>query len=291
MSSLPLSVARAESNRPKVIGDYRNNPGILALQPAVQHYAWGDPNFIAALLGEENSEGKPYAELWMGAHPDAPSRAVLGSSVVALNQLLEAAAEEILHPAVVAEFGRELPFLFKVLSAASPLSLQTHPTKRNAKEGFERENKLGLALNAANRNYRDANHKPELIVALTDFYGMRGFRPLSDIQRQIESVPELRAAARNYTPAAESLRALYEELMTLPAERVDAVLTPLVERLMAENGVRPFTRADREFWLLRADRAYSRPGHRDPGLFSFYLLNLVHLRSGEGMYLPAGDRK
>src|SRR6266511_4201947 len=76
--------------------------------------------------------------------------------------------------------------------------------------------------------------------------------------------------------------------MTLPAERVDAVLTPLVERLMAENGVRPFTRADREFWLLRADRAYSRPGHRDPGLFSFYLLNLVHLRSGEGMYLPAG---
>src|SRR2546422_9381804 len=288
MTNRSVSVAGEESDLPKAIAAYRSNPGILPLKPAIQHYAWGDPNFIPALLGDENSVGKPCAELWMGAHPDAPAGAVLGGCLVPLDQLLEAASEEILHPAVAARFKRQLPFLFKVLAAAAPLSLQTHPNKDKAEEGFARENKAGLPLNAPDRNYRDANHKPELLVALTDFYGLRGFRRPFEIARQIEVVPELREMAPDFRPTVESLRALYVKLMSLPREKTDALLTPLVDRLCEENRRKPFTKADREFWLLRADQACSRHGKRDPGLFSFYLLNLVHLPPGQGMYLPAG---
>ena len=157
MTNRSVSVVGEESDLPKAIAAYRSNPGILPLKPAIQHYAWGDPNFIPALLGDENSVGKPCAELWMGAHPDAPAGAVLGGCLVPLDQLLEAASEEILHPVVTARFGRQLPFLFKVLAAAAPLSLQTHPNKRNAEEGFAREDKTGIPLNAPERNYRDAN--------------------------------------------------------------------------------------------------------------------------------------
>lgn len=288
MSSVSLSAVGKEPDIQEVIDAYRNAPGLLALRPAVQHYEWGDPNFIPALVGEENPDGEPYAELWMGAHPDAPSGAILGDSAVPLSELIEAAPEGILHPVVAARFGRQLPFLFKVLAAAEPLSLQTHPTKRNTEEGFARENEAGIPLNARGRNYRDTNHKPELIVALTDFYGLRGFRALAEIGCQIEAVPELFGIGPAFRPTPDWLRELYSKLMTLPQEEADALLSSLVERLSAECKRKPFTKADREFWLLRADRIYSRGGHRDRGLFSFYLLNLVHLRPGEGMYLPAG---
>jgi len=281
MSSAAPSALREESVAHSL-------PGLIPLQPTVQHYAWGDPNFIPALLGKENADGRPWAELWMGAHPDAPSGAVLGGKVIPLDRLLEAASEEILHPTVAARFGRRLPFLFKVLAAAAPLSLQAHPSKRNAEEGFARETQAGLSLDAPGRNYRDANHKPELIVALTDFYGLRGFRPVSEIAREIQTVPQLREMEPDFRPTTGSLRALYAKLMDLPPDRTKALLTPLVEHLSDENRRKPFTKADREFWLLRADQTCSGQGHRDPGLFSFYLLNLVHLRPGEGMYLPAG---
>jgi phosphomannomutase len=224
----------------------------------------------------------------MGAHPDAPAMALIGSQHRFLNDLIAAAADEILHPAVCAAFGKQLPFLFKILAAASPLSLQTHPTRRNAEEGFARENALGILPEARHRNYRDPNHKPELIAALTDFYGLRGFRPLPEIARQLEVVPEWGRIAANFRPDAESLRALYSHLMTLPQVTVDTLLTPLVERLATRHQTQPFTKADPEFWLLRSDSICSCGGHRDRGLFSFHLLNLVHLRPGEAMYLPAG---
>ena len=91
MTNRSVSVVGEESDLPKAIAAYRSNPGILPLKPAIQHYAWGDPNFIPALLGDENSVGKPCAELWMGAHPDAPAGAVLGGCLVPLDQLLDRA--------------------------------------------------------------------------------------------------------------------------------------------------------------------------------------------------------
>jgi mannose-6-phosphate isomerase class I len=260
----------------------------MELQCSVQHYGWGDPDFIPSLVGIANPEGKPFAELWIGAHPDGPSNAILEKEIVPLNQLIESDPGHILHGAVAMRFGGQLPFLLKVLAAASPLSLQAHPSKAAAEEGFAREEASGLSCAAPTRNYRDRNHKPELIVALTDFYGLRGFRPLREIESAFKREPELAESGIGFEPQPESLRRIYSQFMTWPQQKVDGILRPLLARLADQHRREPFTRSDREYWILRADREYSRDGHHDRGLFSVYLLNLVILRPGEGMYLPAG---
>ena len=155
--------------------------GVVALECGVQHYAWGDTRFLPALLGVENRENRPYAELWMGAHRDLPSKVVVGDGTVPLDRWIADGAAEVLGPGVAVEFDRQLPYLFKILCAGAPLSIQTHPEKQKAEAGFVRENAGGVPLSAPNRNYKDPNHKPELIAALTDFYGLRGFRPPGEI--------------------------------------------------------------------------------------------------------------
>lgn len=271
----------------RAVVSYKSRPNVLLLNPEVQHYPWGDTQFIPSLLGVDNRQDRPYAELWMGAHSDLPSKAKVGGMAVPLDELIEQSADETLGPAVAREFG-ELPYLLKVLSAAAPLSIQAHPTKQKAREGFARENAAGIPHSARNRNYKDENHKPELITALTDFYGLRGFRPLNEIAETLQDVPEFRMLTTEFQPNPTSLRAMYETFMGLPHEQVDTVLDPLIQRLVTANKSKPFTRADREYWVLRADREFSQGGHRDRGIFAIYLLNLIHLRPGEAMYLPAG---
>lgn len=261
---------------------------LFELHCGVQHYAWGDRNFIPSLLGISNAEGKPYAELWMGAHPDLPSAIEVDGSVVPLNAFINTSPEAILGPAVVRDFGSRLPFLFKVISAAKPLSVQVHPSQEKAREGFARENAAGIPQGARNRNYHDDDHKPELIAALTDFYCLRGFRPLQKIAEILKEVPEFRQIMPEFQPTSTCLRILYEKIMYLPQEQVDSVFDPLMRRLEGADKKRAFTREKRGYWVLRADREYSEAGHRDRGLFFIYLLNLVHLRPGDALYLPAG---
>ncbi len=269
------------------IESFTEKPYPVLLRPGVQHYAWGETEFIPALLGIENPEKKPFAELWMGAHGKLPSEAVLADGSVALDVLFAEGGERILGRDVAARFGR-LPYLFKVLAAARPLSIQVHPSKRQAEEGFARENDAGIPPGAAHRNYKDDNHKPELILAVTDFYALRGFRSFDEIARISHEVPELRDCFEEFEPTSEGLKLLFGRLMGLSQPHVDAVLTPLVERLRAESATRPFDEADREFWVLNADEEYSSDGHRDRGLFAVYLLNFVCLKPGEAAYLPAG---
>jgi mannose-6-phosphate isomerase class I len=262
--------------------------GVLRLRCRVQHYAWGDTEFIPALLGVPNLEGEPHAELWMGAHPDLPSEVEAGGEWVPLNRLIAEAPEAILGPVVTREFQGRLPYLFKVLSARTSLSIQAHPSKDAAREGFARENAAGVPLTGRNRSYRDDNHKPELMVALTDFYGLRGFRPLEEITRVLRQVPEFRDWIPGFEPTPEALQTLYGRLMGLPQAKVDAILDPLVQRLEQADAKHPFARDEPEHWLLEADRQHSGDGHRDRGLLSIPLLNLIHLRPGEAMYLPSG---
>ena len=182
--------------------------GLLPLESRVQHYRWGDPRFIPALLGIDNPQARPFAELWMGAHPDLPSEVILDGKRRRLDELIDASAEAMLGPSVAREFQNRLPYLAKVLSAALPLSVQVHPSKQSAEEGFARENAAGVPISAPTRNYRDDNHKPELIAALTDFHGLRGFRPLAQIARVLREVPEFRQLAPDFEPTPESLRVL-----------------------------------------------------------------------------------
>ncbi len=273
-----------------------NPPDLLPLRGVVQHYDWGGFRFLPDLLGEENREEKPFAELWFGAHPGAPSIAYVGGLSLPLDRLFAEAPEALLGSAAP-RLSYRLPYLLKVLDARKMLSIQAHPTKQQAEEGFARENAAGIALNAPHRNYKDDNHKPEVHIALTDFWMLHGFRPLEEIAGILRAVPELtplmpdfgeRLARAGGSEEARRtlLRELYARAMRMPQEEADALLAPLLERLRREAAD---DRDSPDFWALRAAEHFPLPGgHLDRGIVSIYLLNLVRLRPGQGTYQPAG---
>ncbi len=265
--------------------DYCTGPGVLRLEGGIQHYAWGSRDFIPELLGRPNPEGRPWAELWLGTHPDLPSTVQLGDERVGLGEVIAACPERLLGEAMAARHGA-LPYLLKILSAARPLSIQAHPNRTQAEAGYAREEAAGIPDGAPHRNYRDTSHKPELLVALTEFHALRGFRPLEEIAALPSTVPEFAALMNGFEPTKEGLQALYRRLMTLDQAVVDAALGPLIGRLRREA---PSDPARRDYWAVAADTEFSGDGHHDRGLFSLWLLNLVRLQPGQGIYLPAGN--
>jgi len=273
------------------LDDFVRSPHAVALECGVQHYDWGqrgEAAFIPALLGVPAGE-RPWAELWIGAHPVKPSQARLGDAAVPLPDLIAAAPDIVLGTAGVERYGRRLPFLLKVLAAERMLSIQAHPDKAQAEAGFAREEAAAIPRDADHRCYRDDNHKPELIVATTDFFALCGFRPLPEavaaFTRHSELAPLLAAAGG---PAA-TLRSLFAACMTAERAMLDEALTRLSARLDAEDGARPFPRHTHEYWLRRAARQFERGGHHDPGLAVMMMLNLVPLSPGQGLFLAAGE--
>ncbi|MGZ3459177.1 MAG: mannose-6-phosphate isomerase, class I [Archangium sp.] len=258
------------------------------LDNVIQPYAWGSRTAIAELLGQPTPSVSCQAELWMGAHPGGPSRVRREMGVQTLLEAIRSAPERELGEAVARRFGQDLPFLLKVLAAETPLSLQTHPSLAQAREGYARENVLGVPLGASHRNYKDANHKPELICALTPFDALCGFRradetlALFDVLGLSDLEPLL--APLRAAPDAQGVARMFEALMTLPREqrgpRVDAVVAACAAR--AGQGGRF---AEELRWAVRLGELY--PG--DPGVIGALLLNLVRLRPGEAIYLSAGN--
>ena len=236
-----------------------------------------------------DNDHRPYAELWIGAHPDLPSDAVVGPDVVPLNTLIENAPKYILGAETADRFDNRLPFLFKVLSARYPLSIQSHPDTQQAQEGFALENAKGISPDSRERNYKDDHHKPELISALSDFYALCGFKPLSQIALILDAIPEFGFFAKDFEPSRKSLMALYTKVMELPQADIDHFLSPFIERLKVQQEKNAFGKESMEYWLLKADEVFSHGPHKDRGLFSVCLLNLVHLRPGEALYQPAGE--
>ncbi|MFN7119207.1 MAG: mannose-6-phosphate isomerase, class I, partial [Saprospiraceae bacterium] len=258
--------------------------GILPLQGAVQHYDWGGHDFIPHLIGVNNASHLPFAELWMGAHASAPALVEEGDTKLALDRLIAQSPQLMLGEKVIAHFGKQLPFLFKVLDVRKMLSIQAHPTKKQAEEGFRRENKAGIALTAPHRTYKDANHKPEVMVALTEFWLLHGFKSLAAIEQTLESVPEFITLQPWF--ATQNITTLYQYLMEMPQNEVDAILQPLKIRL---EQAPPPPKNSADYWALQAFREYARPdGSCDRGIFSIYLFNLVRLQAGEGIYQGAG---
>jgi mannose-6-phosphate isomerase len=271
--------------------------GVLTLHGIVQHYDWGGHNFIPGLLGISNPDDKPFAELWIGAHAKAPSLVEVAGHQVPLDQLITEAPDAVLGRAADARFAGRLPYLFKVLDVHKMLSIQAHPTLAQAKEGFGRENAEGIPLEASSRNYKDDNHKPEIGVALTEFWMLHGFRPLDQIAESFARTPELsalmpgfpqRLAAAGHDHAARRglLRELYGSVMTLSQEQVDLLLNSLLSRLRANPSA---DKDSADYWAVRAAENFPLPGgHLDRGIFSVYLLNLVHLHPGQATFQPAG---
>lgn len=279
---------RLPGGRMEAVERLGTRPGVLRLRCGVQHYAWGDPEFIPRLLGIDNLDGRPFAELWIGAHPDLPAE-VLVDGGVRLDHLIAMAPERLLGQEAARHFGGRLPFLLKILAAAQPLSIQVHPDRRQAQAGFERENRLGVPLDDPRRNYHDPNHKPELLCALTPFFALRGFRPLEAIGRVLGEIPEFEAISRDYVPTPEGLAAWYGWVMRMDQSEVDQVLEPLLNRLHRQALERPYRPSEPEYWALQADAAFSVNGHRDRGLFSIFVLNLLRLEPGQAIFLPAGE--
>jgi len=284
------------------IDRWRSAPYPLPLDCDVQHYAWGQRGegaYIPAFLGVPGAPALPYAELWIGDNPALPSRARLSPEVeVGLPALLAAAPDALLSAAARSAVPPRLPFLTKLLAAAQALSIQVHPSVSQAQAGFAEENARGVSLRDERRNFKDPNHKPELLVALTPFWGLKGFRPLDQIASALrDEAPELsplaphleqELAAAGDDPGARAgvLRALYTRAMRLPQAEVNALLEPLLARLGGTPGL---GEGDRSYWVLRAARDHARQGARDRGLFSFFLLNLVSLMPGQAIFLGPGE--
>ncbi len=281
--------------RARILDEYAAKPYPVILETGVQNYLWGqrgEDAYIPNLLGIPAGDS-PYAEVWIGAHPDLPSTAILPKSTkIDMGRLVERAGEGIMSPHARDLYNGQLPFLFKVLAAGRPLSIQVHPNLEQAKAGFAKENQAGIDLKADNRNYKDPNHKPELIAAVTEFFGLRGFKPLDEIASAFKANVELMAieGAQAFieSPSEENLKTLYGNIMALPQKKVDAILSPLIRRLNGQAAKAPFPKTSPEYWVLRSDAEFSTEGHHDRGVFSVYVLNLIRLNPGQAMYLSAG---
>ncbi|ALB62651.1 mannose-6-phosphate isomerase [Cronobacter condimenti 1330] len=245
---------------------------------AVQNYAWGSKTALTELYGVENPDGLPMAELWMGAHPKSSSKVQDAQGQTrALRDVIDADKSALLGAPVAARFG-ELPFLFKVLCADQPLSIQVHPNKQASEEGFARENAAGIPLTAAERNYKDPNHKPELVFALTPFLAMNAFREFSDIVSLLQPVAGAHTAIAHFlaAPDADRLRDLFAGLLNMQGEEKSRALAVLKATVASQQG---------EPWDTIRFIAQFYPD--DSGLFSPLLLNVVKLNPGEAMFLFA----
>jgi mannose-6-phosphate isomerase len=255
----------------------------LWLKNEIQEYAWGSYTFIQNLLGEAHTD-TPWAELWMGAHPKAPSKVWVRNEWQRLDRAIAAHPEAFLGHETARRFDNSLPYLFKVLAARQPLSIQAHPDTEQARNGFERENHEGIPLTDPRRNYKDARHKPECLCALTPFWAMKGFRPISEMVSLFSiACPESLSGATEFlkqSPHANGVQRFFEALMTLPEKKIQQVIDEAAANAMANQ-----EKDDAFRWIKTLYEIYPE----DIGILSPILLNLVCLQPGEALFLRPGE--
>lgn len=227
---------------------------ILKVKGVFKHYDWGGKTFIPSLLHRSNEEKKPYAEYWLGSD---------------------------LHHGTA-----KLPYLFKVQDVEKMLSIQVHPSKEAAQQKFREENERGIPLDAPHRNFKDDNHKPELLSPLSDFYLLHGFKTPEQILETLNNTPELRFLVPEFR--SSDYRRLYTKVMTLSQSDVNKTLQPLLDRIVPLYNEGKLRKDDPNFWAARAAITYNSPDKIDRGIFSIYLFNLVKMKAGEALFQDAG---
>jgi len=265
---------------------------IYRLKGIIRNYDWGGVEFLSKLLSHSNPKHEPMAEFWLGAHDSASSILVTKNNEARLNQFIEGDKEKILGKTVAKKFGR-LPFLLKVLDVRNMLSIQVHPAKHEAEIEFARENKQKIPLNAPHRNYKDDNHKPELMVALGDFWLLHGFKPVDKLRSTLGNISELKPLLEIFD--ATGYDQLYKTVMEMPQESVNKLLQPLLQRIVPLYKEDRLPKSDENFWAARASLTFdeSSPDSKaeqriDRGIFSVYFFNLLFLKAGEGIFQDAG---
>ncbi|MCL2319971.1 MAG: mannose-6-phosphate isomerase, class I [Treponema sp.] len=311
---LSLVISRLDEAVPDAVQESSGAPSIsiYKLKNAVKNYAWGSPEWLPALLGQRNLSRIPWAELWMGVNPAGPSRVVPETSGtgegILLSELIARDPSAYLGRETVKNFGK-LPFLFKVEAAAKPLSIQAHPNLEQAREGFERENREGIPLDAPERNYRDSNHKPEIICALSPFAALCGFRNVQEIKTLIGILSRSCSGESDgaLKTALESLASALEREDENPLKAFIAALFGMENQ--ARQALGPFLKTRRDMleknfpqyqdeWKLCSylaslypddtSASYDASASLDAGIIAPLYLNIIELGPGEAMYLPAG---
>ena len=255
------------------------------LEPARQQYAWGSTAAIPALLGVAD-DGAPWAEAWYGSHPAGPAR-VAGGDV--LSTLIEAEPERLLGEDIIWRFGRRLPFLLKLIAPEQPLSLQVHPSQAQAAEGYALEEEAGIALDHPSRNYKDTNHKPEMVLALTRFQAVAGFRAPRRAVEVLAGLDSVLARRMRRTlrlnPTRYGIRQVFSDVVSASTRPTPEEISDLVAEIAArfEAGTSPSLRVDSNVLKM----AVTFPG--DPGIAAALLLNPVTLQPGEALFVPAGS--
>jgi len=254
---------------------------IFKLQGKVQHYAWGGFEYIPQLLAFNNAQNKPCAEYWLGAHPSASSLLQTEDGQQSWYEQIQQQPIEYLGEKVYEQFG-ELPYLLKVLDVREMLSIQVHPTKEEAQKGFEREEAAGIPINAPYRNYKDKNHKPEVMIALGEFWLLHGFKKEEELQNILNSIPEFNFLSKVF--AEDGYYGLYKMVMEMSQEEADELLLPLIKReiTLCVNKHQP------GYWVSKLYNGRVPAGNVDKGIFSIYFFNIVELKQGEAIFQGAG---
>ena len=259
---------------------------VLPVTGKVQHYAWGGYYYLPKLLNIPVKKGETYAEFWLGTHERGSAELKNGSDhPVSLKDYIEAFPLQTLGEKAARAFGR-LPFLLKVLDVKDMLSIQVHPSKHNAQSAFEAENEQGIDLTSPERNFRDDNHKPELMLALSEFWLLHGFKNPKTLQGILREIPELHFLVPVF--GGDNYKKLYQHVMEMPQGQVDRHLKTLVERVIPHYQAGKLNKDKEDFWVARAAMTYSQEGHIDRGIFSIYFFNLLHLQPGQAVFQDAG---
>ncbi len=255
-------------------------PCFFPMENIIQNYIWGSRTSISKLLGIANPNNAHQAEIWMGAHPNGCSKIKVNGETQLLSDFINQDKAAVLTAATEAQFA-ELPYLFKVLAAGEALSVQVHPSKAQAEAGFAKEEAAGIPRNAANRNYKDPNHKPELVYALTPYLAMNGFRVFAEsialFQKvNIAAIEDLLAAFAA-EPNSAGLKTFFSALLSLQGEVKEAAVNALIDYANANK--------EEPLFALILELAEQHPG--DIGLFTPLMLNVITLQPGEAMFLYA----
>ncbi len=250
-----------------------------------RHYEWGGQSFIPQLMHVDNTIGKPFAEYWMGAHPSAPAMVATAEGAMALDQMIQENKLEFLGASIADRFG-SLPYLFKILDVKKMLSIQVHPSKENAEKGFLKEQLAGIAIDAPHRNYKDQNHKPEVMVALSDFWLLHGFMPAIALKERLTSLAPLESLLPIF--GQDDYAGLYSYFMRLDQAAADAILKPLMEIAVQEVAAGKVDKTHPHWWANQYYGGVVPTSNIDKGILSIYILNIVHVPTYQGVFQGAG---
>jgi len=247
--------------------------------PVLKDYDWGSLSGIQNIIEREDLKGNPLAELWMGSHKNGDGMVTVSDDKkIKLSEFIKTDSSAILGKAVSKKYNKELPFLFKILAAEKPLSIQVHPSKKEAEKGFDNEEKGKIDISAFNRTYKDENHKPELIYTLTDFYLLKGFKDYIFVYSNLKDFSPLLIKKAEKENCLSTIKKLFTYLLSMDKNDLNDVIDQTLYNCRKNKGIISDT----------INNFFSVYGY-DPGVLAPLFLNIIKLKPYNALFIPAGE--